>query len=72
MVMTELKMFGVRSMDLHEWRYSECGGVCERVYRADEVDAQIERMQGLLNQLGAEYAKARLSGLEARQEGDRD
>lgn len=45
-------MFG--ATELHTWRSVDCGGVCERVYKADEVDAEIERLRGQI--LGLELS----------------
>lgn len=46
-------MLGVNPRELHSWRTAECGGACERVYKADEVDAEIERLREALERIDA-------------------
>lgn len=45
---TSKTMLGVNPRELHSWRSAECGGACERVYKADDVDAEIERLREAL------------------------
>lgn len=46
-------MLGVNPRELHSWRSAECGGACERVYKADDVDAEIERLREALERIDA-------------------
>lgn len=50
---TSKTMLGVNPRELHSWRSAECGGACERVYKADDVDAEIERLREALERIDA-------------------